>query len=471
MNNLLNLIHDGENESVEFKGSLRLKEEICQTVSAFSNASGGSILIGVLDDKTIIGVDIGRNTLEEFSNYIKRNTDPAIFPSLKIEEVEKKKIVVIEVKESAEKPVFFKNHAYKRVGKTSQRIFSSEIRKLAKESGERIYWDELVCEDAKLEDIDEEKVKWFLKEARKERGLNLSEDAFIEEALMKLKLLRNRKLTNTALLLFFKEPMVLQSEVKCIRFSGNEAIKPYIDFQTIEGTVFDLIDKAEDFVLRNIRRSIRLVSGKVQREEKYEYPPDAIREAVVNAVAHRDYGSPSKVQVRIFDNRIEVWSPGTLPAEITIEDLRREHVSVPRNPLLFKQLFWVKYVEDVGGGTLDMIKQCREWGIPEPMFEHITGAFVVTFRLPPALEDLERLGLNERQIKAMDNVIKKGFISNKEYTSLNNISRKTATIDLTQLVTKGLLIRVGKGKRGIHYILPNYAKNTQKITQNGDGSF
>ena len=80
MNNLLNLIHNGENESVEFKGSLRLKEEICQTVSAFSNASGGSIFIGVLDDKTIIGVDIGRNTLEEFSNYIKRNTDPAIFP-------------------------------------------------------------------------------------------------------------------------------------------------------------------------------------------------------------------------------------------------------------------------------------------------------------------------------------------------------------------------------------------------------
>ncbi len=133
-----------------------------------------------------------------------------------------------------------------------------------------------------------------------------------------------------------------------------------------------------------------------------------------------------------------------------------------RNPLLFKQLFWAKYVEDVGGGTLDMIKQCREWGIPEPVFEHITGAFVVSFRLPPALEDLERLGLNERQIKAMDNVIKKGFISNKEYTSLNNISRKTATIDLTQLVTKGLLIRVGEGKRGIHYILPKYAKNYAK---------
>ena len=466
MNNLLKVISGRENECLEFKESLRLKEEIGQTVSAFSNANGGSILVGVSNDGKVIGVEIGRNTLEELANYVKRSTDPAIFPSMKILDVEDTEIIVIEVKESAEKPVFFKNHAYKRVGKTNQQISSSELRRLAKESGAKVYWDEEVCEDANLEDISKEKVKWFLKAARKQRGLNLSEDAPTEEVLMKLKLLRNGKLTNAALLLFFKEQMFLQSEIKCIRFSGNEPIKPYIDFQTIEGTVFDLIDKAEDFVLRNIRKSIWLVSGKVQREEKYEYPPDAIREAVVNAVAHRDYESPSKVQVRIFDNRIEVWSSGTLPDEITIEDLRREHISVPRNPLLFKQLFWVKYVEDVGGGTLDMISQCRDWGIPEPVFEHITGAFVVTFKLPPALGDLERLGLNERQLKAMDYVIKKGSISNKVYTSLNNISRKTATIDLTQLVTKGLLVRVGEGKRDIRYIPPKYAKNTQKITQN-----
>ena len=467
--NIEELIERGETQSLEFKESSGLKEEIGETVSAFSNSDGGTVIIGVSNSVGVHGVDIGKNTLEELANYIKRNTDPQVFPSVKIREIGGKNIVMVGVEESREKPVFFKNHVYKRVGKTNQMISSSELRKLAKESGERVYWDEQICEDASLDDIEEDKVRWFLKEARKERGLNLSEDVPIEEALLKLKLLRNGELTNAALLLFFKEPTFLQSEVKCIRFSGNEPIKPYIDFQTLEGTVFDLIDKAEDFVLRNIRKSIRLVSGRVQREERYEYPPDAIREAIVNAVAHRDYETPSKVQVRIFDDRIVVWSPGTLPNEITIEDLRREHISVPRNPLLFKQLSWVKYVEDVGGGTLDMISQCREWGIPEPLFEHAAGAFVVTFRLPPAVEDLERLGLNERQLKAMDYVIKKGSISNKEHTSLNSISRKTATIDLTQLVTKGLLVKVGKGKRDIRYILPNYAKITQKITQNGGG--
>jgi ATP-dependent DNA helicase RecG len=319
-----------------------------------------------------------------------------------------------------------------------------------------------------LESIDEEKFRWFLKEGIKQRGLNLSEDSPLEEALIRLKLLRKGKLTNAALLLFSKEPMFLQSEVKCIRFSGNEPVKPYIDFQTIDKNVFDLINIAEDFIIRNIRKSIWLIPDKIQREEKYEYPPDAIREAIVNALAHRDYESVSKVQVRVFDNRIEIWSPGKLPDDITIDDLKREHRSVPRNPLLFKQLFLVKYVEDVGGGTLDMIKQCRDWGIPEPVFDHITGAFVVTFRLPPALDNLEKFGLNQRQIQAIDYVMKKGSITNREYTSLNNVSRKTATTDLTQLVAKGVFIRAGDGKRAVHYTLPDYAKTTQKITQNKD---
>ena len=238
MNDLLKLISGEESERLEFKESfkesIRLKEEFCQAFSAFSNANGVSILIGFSNDRKVIGVDIGRNTLEDLANYIKRNTDPAIFPSVKILDAGGKRIIVIEVKESPEKPVFFKNHAYKRVGKTNHQVSSSELRKLAKESGVKVYWDEQVCEAATLEeDIDEEKVKWFLKEARKERGLNLSEDSSIEEALMKLKLLRNGKLTNAALLLFFKEPTFLQSEIKCIRFSGNEPIKPYIDFQTI----------------------------------------------------------------------------------------------------------------------------------------------------------------------------------------------------------------------------------------------
>jgi ATP-dependent DNA helicase RecG len=460
------LLKEGESETVEFKPSLSQMDKITESISAFSNTKGGTVIIGVSDKGEVLGVNIGKNTIESLANQIKQNTYPMAYPSIRIEEIDKKQVVVIEVVEGEQKPVLAFGRAFMRVGKSNQKLGYDEIRNLALETS-KVYWDERVSEEIILEDIDGERISWFLKEAMKQRGLNIPEDSPVKDTLMKLKLLKNGKLTNAALLLFLKKSIFLQSEIKCIRFSGNESIKPYIDFQTIEGTVFDLIDQAMEFVFRNMRKSIRLVAGNVQREEIYEYPPHAIREAIVNAIAHRDYESSSKVQVRIFDNRIEIWSPGKLPDEITIEDLKREHISVPRNPLLFKQLLWVKYVEDVGGGTLDMINQCRDWGFPDPLFEHISGAFVVTFRLPPVLGDLEKMGLNIRQINAMNYIIKKGSISNKEYISLNSISRKTATTDLKQLVLKGLLTRIGEGKRKIQYVLPDYAKITQKITQKG----
>ena len=251
------LIESGESQSLEFKESMKLKDEIGETVSAFSNLGGGTVIVGVSDRGGVLGVDIGKNTLEEFANYIKRNTDPQIFPSVKILEIGGKNVVMVEVEESREKPVFFKNHAHKRVGKTNQMISAAEIRKLAREEKRRLSWDEQICEKTFLEDIDEKKIRWFVREAGKQRRLNISEDAPIDEVLVKLKLLTDRKLTNVAVLLFSRESTFLQSEVKCIRFSGNEPVKPYIDFQTLEGTVFDLVDGAEDFVLRNINNTTR----------------------------------------------------------------------------------------------------------------------------------------------------------------------------------------------------------------------
>jgi len=294
--NTVELINQGESETLEFKRSFSLRDEIGVAISAFSNAKGGAVLVGVIDGGEFCGVDIGANTIENEAGYIKRHTDPQIYPSIKIHEIENKTIIAIEMDESSAKPVFFKNHAYKRVGKTNQRISSAEIRKLALEEKPRLNWDELGCEEASLECIDEETFRWFLSEGMKQRALNISDDSPLDGALTRLKLLKNGRLTNAALLLFSKEPMFLQSVVKCIRFSGNEPVKPYIDFQTLEGNVFELIDKAEEFILRNIRMAAWLVPGAIQRMEKHEYPPDAIREAIVNAVAHRDYGSVSKIQ-------------------------------------------------------------------------------------------------------------------------------------------------------------------------------
>ena len=333
MNNLPKLIDRGETESLEFKESLRLKEEICQAVSAFCNANGGSILVGVSDDGTIIGVDIGRNTLEELANYIKRNTDPAIFPSVNVLDAEEMEIIAIEVKESAEKPVFFKNHAYKRVGKTNQRISSSEMRKLAKDSGAKVYWDERVCEEAKLEDIDEEKVRPFLRRARFERRLEISPDISVKDALERLNLIKNNKLTNAAILLFGKEPQkfFLQTKLRCALYKGTTPIT-FIDLKIIEGDIIDQVEEAEIFVLAHIKKAAKIVG--FERQEVWEYPITALREAIVNAICHRDYSYSSDITIGLFDDRIEISNPGTLPEPLTPADLKKKHKSIPRNPLV-----------------------------------------------------------------------------------------------------------------------------------------
>jgi len=326
-------------------------------------------------------------------------------------------------------------------------------RSILEKHKDKLQFDRQVCKGASLKDIDGEKVKWFLEEAKKQRGLKIPEGAGSGDVLRQLRLLQDGKLTNAALLLFGREPQFIQSEVKCIRFKGNEPVKPYIDFQTLTGNIFDLVDQSLDFVLRNIKRSIWLVPGKIQREEKYEYPTEAVREAIVNAVVHRDYLSPSKVQVRVFDDYIEIWNPGELPKGWTVEKLRQEHESIPKNPLLFKQLFWVKYVEDVGGGTLDIINECKEWDIAEPEFEDTGTAMIVTFRKSVFTpEVLAKLGLNERQMRAMEYLRKNKKITNKEYSTMNKIGRVYAFRELSDLVKKGLLRQVGKG-RGSCYIV------------------
>ncbi len=451
------LTHRGESQSLEFKESLKLKDEIGEAVSAFSNSDGGTIIVGASDNGGVPGVDIGKNTLEELANYIKRNTDPHIFPSVKIQEVGRESVVVVEVKGSAEKPVFFKNHAYKRVGKTNQMISSSELRKLAKESGGRVYWDERVCEDADLEDIEEEKVRWFLKEARHERGLDINESSSVEDALLRLKLLKAEKPTNGAVLLFGRDPQrkFIQSEIKCIRFKGVGVTGEMIDLRTVGGDVFDQLIEAEKFIFNNIALSAWIEDGKIQRQERWEYPPKAIREALANAISHRDYETTSRVQVRIFDDRMEFWNPGRLPEGWTVETLRHVHESIPGNPSIARQFFWVKYIEEVGTGTNKIIEWCIDWGLPEPEFEFTGTSLVVTLWKSKLNEEyLNTLGLNERQREAISYMKEHKKITSKEYAELFSITDRTARNDLKSLLDKKILIQRGTSKKSTYYELP-----------------
>jgi ATP-dependent DNA helicase RecG len=242
-------------------------------------------------------------------------------------------------------------------------------------------FDSAPCPKATLADLNEERMAWFLRQARRARGFPLPEEATPKELLTHLNLLDDGRLTHAAVLLFGMQPQrfLPSSEVKCAHFHGTEVAKPIPSYQVYKGTVFDLVDQAVDFVMSKINLWVGTRVAGPQAPVAYEIPRDVVAEALVNAVAHRDYTSTGSVQVMLFADRLEVWNPGALPPSLTLDMLREPHGSVPGNPLLAEPLYLTQYIERMGTGTGDMIRRCREAGLPEPEFSMSDG-FVITIR-------------------------------------------------------------------------------------------
>lgn len=317
-------------------------------------------------------------------------------------------------------------------------------------------FDASFCERATLDDLSLEKIKAFLAAARRERNYPLPANTSRDKALAHLNLLDNGRPNHAAILLFGKEPQrfLVTSEVKCLHFHGTRVQKPIPSYQVYKGTVFEMVDQALDFVLSKVNRRIGTRAQSVQAPVEYELPLEAVREAIVNAVAHRDYSSNASVQVMLFADRLEVWNPGELPPPLTPDLLRQPHPSIPRNPLIAEPLYLARYIEKAGSGTLDMIERCKTAELPEPDFEQRAGQWVVTlWRDWLTTEVMAKYDLNERQIQAVTHVKGVGRIANSEYQELMGVSKRTAHRDLADLVKKGFFMKVGTRGKGAYYKL------------------
>ncbi|MFW5727360.1 MAG: ATP-binding protein [Spirochaetia bacterium] len=318
-------------------------------------------------------------------------------------------------------------------------------------------FDAASCIGTDLDDISEERVEWFLPIARKERNLNLPASAGKEKTLTHLNLTDGRGVTNAAILLFGVAPQkyVSAAVIKCAHYHGTEIAKPIPSYQIFEGTLFEQVDGASDFVLSKLSRSVGVRDNSSAASVKYELPKEAILEIIVNAAAHRDYKSKAAVQVSVFVDRIEVWNPGCLPRGLRPEDLEKPHSSEPTNPLIARPLYLAHYIESLGTGTLDVIRHCNDAHLPMPYFEQRGTQFVVTlWRDWLTAKVLAELNLNERQRQGIDYVKSEGRIGNLEYQRITGAIKKTATRDLEDLVSKKLLTKVGTTGRGVHYVLP-----------------
>ena len=212
------------------------------------------------------------------------------------------------------------------------------------------------------------------------------------------------------------------------------------------------MDEAIEFIRKNTNVEF-VMTGELARKEVWDYPLEALREAVVNAACHRDYAFPSNIEIRIYDNELIVWSPGGLPPGIRLEDLYGPHSSVPRNREIAGILHDVGWIEQWGSGIDKMRKACADAGLPEPVFEEGQG-FSVIFRKDAFTEEhLLALGLKDRQVRAVMYAKEMGKITNKEYRELTHVSKPMATIDLRELVEKTILEKIGTTGRGAGYAL------------------
>lgn len=317
-------------------------------------------------------------------------------------------------------------------------------------------FDESVCNHATLKDISPDKINWFLAIASKERKFRLKSGTPADAVLSHLNLLEGAYPTNAAILLFGKKPQkfIPSAEIKCLHFRGVIVEKPIPSYQIFHGTIFDQVDQAVDFVLANLDRTVHARDKSPVSDTGYEIPTPAIHEALVNALVHRDYTSHAAVQVMIFRDRVEIWNPGALPSDLTPENLKEVHPSIPRNPLIAHPLYLTHYIEKAGTGTLDMISFCRSAGLPEPRFEQHGTQFVVTFDRN-WLTDIvmDELGLSERQKNGILFVKENGRITNSEYQNVAHVLKREATRDLAELVEKGVLIKKGIHGKGVYYVL------------------
>jgi ATP-dependent DNA helicase RecG len=447
--NLAEILSQGESEGVEFKSSFN--DEALETLGAFANAVGGVLLIGVEPEGTVCGIAVGRKTLEDLANRIQEATDPRLQPSISKLVHDGKAVIAIRTESATVGPVSVRGRFFRRVGRTNQRMSHEEIvQRLLNASG--LSWDASVEPQATWEDLDKERIRDYVAVLRQTGRRPIPARTSERDALRKLDLVAGVRPTRAAILLFGKTPTRFYPSafIKLGRFRSPTLI---VDDRQVSGTLLMQVEETMAWLRERLQTRFE-ITGTPQRDVIWEYPLEAVREAIINAVCHRNYLSTAHIQVRLHDDRLEIWNPGGLPAPLTPADLLRDHDSIPRNPKIAAAFFFAGLVEQWGTGTIRMAAALKEAGHPEPEFDVRTASrFRVLLRQGPAIKArLLELGLTNRQVQLMAYVREHGRITNRAYRELTGLSDEAARKEIVGLLGLGLLEQVGKG-RSTAYVL------------------
>jgi len=433
-------------------------DAIAEHLVAFANADGGTLYVGATES----GMPTGQVYPEEITGALEQAEilcQPPIPVIWDQTEVAGTFIFVIRIHRSPELHTLADGRVLVRTGATNRVLSGMQVQQIARTRMTGDYEAEPVP-GADRDDLDPEALQEFLDVWQERQGRPITRP--IDDVLAEMGwILPSGQPTVSGILLFGKNPSVFlpRCGITFVRFEGTQVRKvggdrSYGRRVEINGHLADVIKRTWDIIQEEIRTGA-VVRG-LKREEQWVYPPAAIREALVNAIAHRDYHIRGRaIEVRMFSDRMEIYSPGGLPGFITLDNIVDEHFS--RNPRIVNGLYQWGYIEELGLGVDLMIEEMVNAGHPVPAFRANEHSFTVTFRNDQIRHAIPQTAdgqtMNERQAKALTYVQQNDRIRNREYQELcPDVSAETLRLDLVDLVRRGILLKIGE-KRGTYYIL------------------
>jgi ATP-dependent DNA helicase RecG len=453
---LRQLVNKGESDHLEFKISTSQLKSGFETVCAFLNLKGGFVIFGVKNNGELIGQNVSDNTKQELANEI-RKIEPNVFIDIHYLHLNnEKQIIVLEVPEGKHVPYTYDGRSFERTTSTTSRMTQHRLEQMIIQRNYLNHdWEEHLTDEFIIDDLDHQEIMNTIKEGiNKNRISPEAIDYSVEQILDNFKLIKDGRLTNAAVVLFAKNPEKIFSrcEIKMARFRGRTKVEGFIDNQWERGNAFQLITLAHHFANRHLPIAGYFVPGKLQRIDEPAVPQLALREALINAICHKDYNLRSTTSLAIYDDRLELWNPGGLLPEINIEQLKGPHNSYPRNELIADVFYKRGWIEKWGTGTTRMIEYCRANNTPEPEFTDSSNGFSVTFSFKEAMNtgvsSEPTINLTLRQMEIVAVLKNAEELSLKEIKEQLPVSLAESTIreNLNHLKTKGIVTTRGQAR-------------------------
>ncbi|MEO2070334.1 MAG: ATP-binding protein [Zunongwangia sp.] len=427
-----------ETQNIEYKQTWR--DEYLKWICGFANAKGGHIYIGIDDNGNITGVDNYKKLMEDIPNKSVNHLGLVVDVNLHADEGKNYLEIIVPI---SNVPIAYHGVYHYRSGSTKQELKGIALQNLLlNKMGKK--WEDMAVDGITFSDLNGNSIQAFIiKAIEKDRippnTLNIGKKNLFKNLGL---LTEQGQLTNAAVLLFGKNliNVSVTASFKIGRFGKSSHDLLFQDI--VETNIFEMADKVIEIL--KTKYLVRPISYKgLERMEPLEYPETALREAILNAIIHKDYSS-TYTFLRVYDDRLHLWNPGTLPEELTIDKLKQKHSSYPRNRNIANAFFKAGYIESWGRGINKIIVACKEAGLPEPIIEEDQGGVSVIFLKDIYTEEiLKTYNLESRHIKGLLFIKENGRINNKQYQELFEISKRMVSCDLQMLVDRNFITKIG----------------------------